>query len=586
MLVPRHDVEVMLPELLDALDEYRAARGFNSHVVLREKLRGINAYFAEHRLRGAVVGVSGGVDSAVVLGLLKRASEEPDSPIRDIVAVSLPFTVDQGATNQAVAKEHAARVAEAFGVRLTCMDLGPTFSKLRSTAREGLMKRADAWADGQLVAYLRTPALYYVAAILTSQGTPALVCGTTNRDEGSYLGFFGKASDGMVDLQIISDLHKCEVYELARLLGVPKSTLRAAPTGDVFDGKTHLEMIGAPYAFVELYTSWLSLDGPERERITAKLPQEALEQFRIWGERIEQMHRYNAHKYAAGNPSRHLDTMPRAVRGGWSDEGSYVTPKETRSLVGEFDLPRLPRRAVLHALRLPARRVFVPEADRSVTVLDGFLTRAECEFLGAALDRQRRLPVGTNGIRRDYRPGECKIGSYRASTYSTELADLWWRRLRPFLPITRVFDQYARTDWGEHSVWKPVGINPALRFIRYETGGELVVHYDAGYDPKDGEHHSLMSLVIYLTDCDPRFGGATRFIRDEQLYVPYRERDFSDWTREALDDEVLAAVNPIRGRALLFDHRLLHDSQPWTGTTPKVIIRTDIMFKKCYGGES
>jgi len=585
MLVPRHDVEPMLPELLDALDEYRETRGFNARRILEEKLRGINAYFLEHKLSGAVVGVSGGIDSAVVLGLLKRASEQEGSPLREVLAVSLPFTVDQGATNQDVARENASRVAEAFGVRLACMDLGSTFEALRVTARSGVMKRGDAWADGQLVAYLRTPALYYLAAILTSQGNPAIVCGTTNRDEGAYLGFFGKASDGMVDLQIISDLHKGEVYELGRLLGVPKSTLRAAPTGDVFDGKTHLEMIGTPYCFVELYTHWLSLDEARRQTFLSRLPTQARAQFQVWGARVEEMHRYNAHKYAAGNPSRHLETMPRAVHGGWKSDGAYVAPKETRKLVGEFELPRIRTRSVFHSLRIPPRRVPVPQVDGSVDILEGFLTKGECQALYGALERQRRLPVGTNGIRRDYKPGESKIGSYRASAYSPEMAELWWNRLRPFLPVTRVLDEYARTDWKGHPVWKPVGINPALRFIWYETGGELVVHYDAGYDPKDGEHHSLMSLVIYLTDCNPQYGGATRFIRDAQLALPYEYRDFSDWKREALDHEVLASVTPMRGRALLFDHRLLHDSQPWSGPTPKVIIRTDIMFKRCWGGE-
>jgi hypothetical protein len=89
-----------------------------------------------------------------------------------------------------------------------------------------------------------------------------------------------------------------------------------------------------------------------------------------------------------------------------------------------------------------------------------------------------------------------------------------------------------------------------------------------------------MSLVLYLTDCEPSCGGATRFIRDPQSTVPYDGRNFADWAREAYESEVIASINPVRGRALLFDHRLLHDSQPWSGTSPKVIIRTDVMFKR------
>jgi hypothetical protein len=59
--------------------------------------------------------------------------------------------------------------------------------------------KGTAWASGQLVSYLRTPMLYYQTALLTEQGFRSIACGTTNRDEGSYIGFFGKASDGSID---------------------------------------------------------------------------------------------------------------------------------------------------------------------------------------------------------------------------------------------------------------------------------------------------------------------------------------------------------------------------------------------------
>jgi NAD+ synthase (glutamine-hydrolysing) len=86
------------------------------------------------------------------------------------------------------------------------------------------------WAAGQLAPYLRTPTLYYLTSLLTQEGMKAVVCGTTNRDEGAYLGFFGKASDGMVDLQLIADLHKSEVYALGKLLAVPEKILTRTPT--------------------------------------------------------------------------------------------------------------------------------------------------------------------------------------------------------------------------------------------------------------------------------------------------------------------------------------------------------------------
>jgi hypothetical protein len=87
------------------------------------------------------------------------------------------------------------------------------------------------------------------------------------------------------------------------------------------------------------------------------------------------------------------------------------------------------------------------------------------------------------------------IGSYRATAYDEEIAQLLWDRLAPSLPGFRTMNDYTATDWNDHPVWRPVGINPMLRFIRYEKGGALVPHYDAGFDFKDGRRHTLMSVV-------------------------------------------------------------------------------------------
>lgn len=580
MLVQRHQVSTIHPEIEGVLRAYRNERGFNAHTCLAHKVDLLNAYFRESKLSAAVIGVSGGIDSAVVVGLVKLASRMNGSPIKRVVATSLPFSVDQGAQNQDVATDRGRAVAQAFGVEYLRADLGNVFNEARRAIAPGVSIVGDAWADGQLVAYLRTPALYYLSALLTSNGTPAIVCGTTNRDEGGYLGFFGKASDGMVDLQVISDLHKSEVYALGRLLGVPSTTMEAAPTGDVFDGKTHLEMIGAPYDFVEVYTKWLTLSEDERREITAPLSITALRQFREWGDRIEGMHRYNAHKYVGGNPSIHLDVYPRAVPGGWRAEGGFASVPQSKGLVGEFRMNPLVALESRPSLMLSPRSVPVHALGESARIIDRFLTEDESHALVEQVLLQRRLPVGVNGILKDYREGESRIGSFRATTYSPELADRLWERVRPFLPEERQFDEFAKTDWCGHSRWRPIGINPAFRYIWYEKGGELVTHYDAGYDPRDGRTHTLMSLVLYLTNCDPTCGGRTRFIRDPQVELPYAQRDYSDWNREARSDEVLEVVVPREGRALLFDHRLLHDSEPWSGIGPKIIIRTDIIFEK------
>ena len=83
--------------------------------------------------------------------------------------------------------------------------------------------------------------------------------GTTNRDEGAYIGFFGKASDGMVDLQPIADIHKSEVYAIAKILNIPEYIINASPKGDVWNNKLDVEMIGAPYDIVEVFILLLNM---------------------------------------------------------------------------------------------------------------------------------------------------------------------------------------------------------------------------------------------------------------------------------------------------------------------------------------
>ena len=110
--------------------------------------------------------------------------------------------------------------------------------------------------------------------------------------QGGYIGFFGKASDGMVDIQLISDLHKSEVHALARHLDVPASVIAAVPTGDVFDGRTDEEMIGASYDFIELYMLVLALGGEDQARMLGTLGalgDEARAQFAVMRARLNSL---------------------------------------------------------------------------------------------------------------------------------------------------------------------------------------------------------------------------------------------------------------------------------------------------------
>jgi hypothetical protein len=124
--------------------------------------------------------------------------------------------------------------------------------------------------------------------------------------------------------------------------------------------------------------------------------------------------------------------------------------------------------------------------------------------------------------------------------------------------------------------------------MRYPPGGRHLCHHDAGYDYGDGRR-TLMSVVLYLTG-DPALdrgaGGATRLIRDGQEAVAVWDRDHRDWDRDTHPDEVLVAVTPERGAALLFDHRIGHDVERWDGPGPRIVIRADVVYEAVPDGQT
>lgn len=312
----RHSI-AFAPQLSEKLLHYRRTRSFDPCRYLNQKALMINRYFAQFDLSTAVVGVSGGIDSAVVTGILHHASKISNSPIKKIIPTLLPFRDSPGATNQSRATLRGQKVAKQFGLNAIEIDLSKAIQATKSLCDQATETIGNNWACGQLVSYLRTPVLYYLCSVLSTQGENSVVCGTTNRDEGAYIGFFGKASDAMVDLQLISDIHKSEVYQLAELLKIPSEIVEATPSGDVYDGRVDQEMIGAPYDFVELYMHLLCDTPANRLGFTESLIHDAKSQFNAKRDAVEALHVKNSHKYLGSSSAIHFDIYERAVPNGW-----------------------------------------------------------------------------------------------------------------------------------------------------------------------------------------------------------------------------------------------------------------------------
>lgn len=308
-------------EINNSLAILREQRGFSAEECLGKKIDLINRYFTDCKLSACVVAVSGGIDSAVTLGLVCTAAKKTGSPIKKIVAAMIPIFDPKATTNQEEALAKGKEVVSRFGLKPTVIDLTRSHGLMKNTVDDAVEVEGKPWAAGQLIAYLRTPALYYLTSLLSQEGYSAVLCGTTNRDEGAYLGYVGKASDGMVDLQLISDLHKSEVYEIAKILNVPGSIRKSVPTGDMFDGRVDEEVFGAPYDFVELFLLMKCLKSEkEKDSLQKKWSEKATEQFKKLSGNLEALHAYNAHKYLVGSPAVHLDFYESAVPGGWEEK--------------------------------------------------------------------------------------------------------------------------------------------------------------------------------------------------------------------------------------------------------------------------
>jgi NAD+ synthase len=227
--------------------------------------------------RGLVVGVSGGLDSAVVARLCQLAM--PDRAL----GVLLPCHSNPD-------DERDARlVAAHFELPTIRVDLGPAVDPLQRTLTEAMaglppgMDAAPPSSDdtrvrmslANLKPRLRMASLYFVANRLNY-----LVAGTGNRAELA-IGYFTKHGDGGVDLMPLGRLLKSDVRALARQLGVPASIIEKPPTAGLWVGQTDEGEMGFSYPELEAYLR----DGPE-----AVPPAVAL--------RIERLIRATEHKRA------------------------------------------------------------------------------------------------------------------------------------------------------------------------------------------------------------------------------------------------------------------------------------------------
>ena len=190
-----------------------------------------------YAIKAFVVGVSGGIDSAVVSTLCAET---------ELPTYVLTMPLHSKEENTKLSDAHAYKLVEKYpNVTLVNVDLTETYDKLMFWVDDTFT--GSQLANANTKSRLRMVSLYQVAGAVGG-----IVVGTGNKVEDYGVGFYTKYGDGGVDIAPIADLYKTEVRELGRHLGVSTEIINAAPTDGLWDdGRTDEDQIGVTYEQLE-----------------------------------------------------------------------------------------------------------------------------------------------------------------------------------------------------------------------------------------------------------------------------------------------------------------------------------------------
>ncbi len=200
----------------------------------------IKSYCSDNDIQSLIVGVSGGVDSAVASTL---------AALTGLPTYALSIPIRQNDKQLSLAKIHLEWLSEKYSnIQTMEFNLTTPFESFVASLESGLVEKfSNQHAEANTRSRLRMTCLYHIATVKNG-----IVVGTGNKVEDYGVGFYTKYGDGGVDIAPIADLYKSEVWELAQFFGINKSIINAPPTDGLWDdSRTDEEQIGASYKDLE-----------------------------------------------------------------------------------------------------------------------------------------------------------------------------------------------------------------------------------------------------------------------------------------------------------------------------------------------
>ena len=205
----------------------------------------LKEYIENNNLETFVIGVSGGIDSAVTSTLCAMTGKRT-------IVLTMPIHQNQDETDRG--QKHISWLKENYSnVEDLHIDLTDSYEDLKNNIPVQFQTNLSL---ANTRARIRMSTLYLIAG-----GSNGIVAGTGNKIEDFGVGFFTKYGDGGVDISPIADLMKSEVYQLGREIGVIEDILNARPTDGLWDdGRTDEDQLGVSYDELEWAMEYCNSD--------------------------------------------------------------------------------------------------------------------------------------------------------------------------------------------------------------------------------------------------------------------------------------------------------------------------------------